>query len=100
MSRTDAATDTDAGNPGRELSSARIPGTDESDRRAHELNDGVIRHLFSAGLALSGFAAALDNPRQREQLLDCVDHIDATITRIRTVAFELSDRHQPHCGPW
>jgi hypothetical protein len=87
MSRPVPGTASGARTAGREVTSV-VPGAEESEVRAHDLNEHVIRHLSRAGLGLSGFAAALDDAHQMQQLLDCVQNIDATITRIRTLAFD------------
>lgn len=56
-----------------------------SERLVAELNSSVVRHLSSASFALTGLAARLEDPESSRQLLESVDDLDITITRVRAI---------------
>ncbi len=71
------------------------------ERLFADLNRSVVRNLSSATFALSSLAARLQDPATSRQLLDSVEEIDNTISRIRAIllraaaADALHDLDQP-----
>jgi signal transduction histidine kinase len=54
-------------------------------RISADLHDNVIQQLFASGMALQSVADRIDDPQQRDRILEQVDALDATTRRIRSL---------------
>jgi signal transduction histidine kinase len=61
----------------------------DHDRIAADLHDLVIQELFATGMGLQSMAHRIGHAAHRDQLLNHVDSLDATIRRIRATIFRL-----------
>lgn len=62
--------------------------SDGQDGLVRALNERIIGHLSRATHELASFAAVIDDPGRARQLLACIEQVDATIARVRTIAFD------------
>jgi signal transduction histidine kinase len=69
----------------------------DHERIAADLHEHVIQELFTTGMGLQGLVARQARPEDRERILGHVDAIDATIRRIRSTIFEVTQGAVP--GP-
>ena len=63
--------------------------SDDRDRIAGDLHDRVIQRVFAVGLSLQRATRLTDVKEMVETVNEAVDHLDATITEIRTAIYEL-----------
>jgi signal transduction histidine kinase len=81
--------------PGHDPVAARAPGLAETERRliedrdriAADINDVVVRRLYSAGLALQSALALLDGHRACESIQDATAELDQAVIDIRDAVF-------------
>ncbi len=78
ISRSDDAT-------GPQRAQFRTEAGTHLDRFTRDLHERIISRLSAAGLELTSLATARDE-RPRRQLLECVDLVDETISRVRRIA--------------
>lgn len=67
---------------------SRLATLEDRERIARDLHDTVIQELFGAGLGLEGVAARVDE-HAAQQLRGTIERLDATITQLREVIFDL-----------
>ena len=81
--------------PGHDPVAATAPGSaepdwrliEDRDRIAAELNDVVVRRLYSAGLALQSALGLLDGHRACESIQDAVAELDQAVIDLRDTVF-------------
>lgn len=64
------------------------------DRRAHELDVVVISRLLALALHLQGTLTLLDG-RAAARVTEVVDELDAIVSDVRTVIFDMAHRPAP-----
>ncbi|HVB50716.1 MAG TPA: GAF domain-containing protein [Acidimicrobiales bacterium] len=69
--------------------------SDDRERIANDLHDRVIQRVFAVGLNLQRATRLSDLEEMVETVNEAVDHLDATITEIRTAIFELGSDAVP-----
>jgi len=82
------------------------PGSAEADRRqiedrehiAAEINDVVVRRLYSAGLALQSALGLLDGHQAGERIQDATAELDQAIIDLRNIVFGTRRSDRPHGG--
>jgi len=74
-----------------ELASARerLAILDDRERIARDLHDSIIQELFAAGLGLQTIIGRVDDPDVVARIETSIDRLEATITRLRNVIFDL-----------
>lgn len=65
----------------------------ERERIASELRQHVVHQLFEGSLLIEGVLRLVHDPFVRQQLLEAINHLDATIKEIRTTVLDLSAEH-------
>jgi GAF domain-containing protein len=69
----------------------RLEMLEDRARIARDLHDHVVQRLFAAGLTVQAASATVANPALRRQMVEVITDLDATIRRIRSFIFELTD---------
>jgi signal transduction histidine kinase len=92
--------------PGHDRVAARAPGSAETDRRqiedrdriAAEINDVVVRRLYSAGLALQSALGLLDGHRAGQSIQRAIGELDQAIIDLRDAVFGTRRSDSRHGG--
>ena len=64
---------------------------EDRDRIARDVHDSIIQNLFAVGLGLHARSAVEDNPELRVVLAGASSAIDASITELRRLIYDLHD---------
>jgi len=73
--------------PSGQAETSRQPVDEDRDRIAADLNDVVVRRLYSAGLSLQGALALLNGHRAHKSVQNAIAELDQAITDIRNAVF-------------
>ena len=68
---------------------------DDRDRIARELHDRVIQRVYAVGMSLQGAMRMTERDQLVDRVSRAVDHLDTTITEIRSAIFELGETSLP-----
>ncbi len=71
---------------------------EDRDRIGSEINDIVIRHLFSAGLTLQNALGLLDGHRAAKNIQDAMTELDHAIINLRNSVFGGRSADSPDDG--
>ena len=67
----------------------RLAVVEDRERIARDLHDAIIQDLFAVGLVLQGLESRMDEDRDRRDLQEAVERLDAAITELRRFIFDL-----------
>jgi hypothetical protein len=71
---------------------------EDHDRIGNQINDVVVRRLFSAGLALQSTLGLLDGHRAGENIQDALAELDQAILNLRDTVFGARSTDSPDGG--
>lgn len=67
----------------------RLAVVEDRERIARDLHDAIIQDLFAVGLLIQGLASRMDEPRDRRDMEEAVERLDAAIAGLRRFIFDL-----------
>jgi len=67
----------------------RLAVVEDRERIARDLHDAIIQDLFAVGLGLQGLASRIDDTRDRHDMDEAVERLDAAIAGLRRFIFDL-----------
>ncbi len=71
----------------------------DRDRIAENLNDVVVRRLFSAGLTLETALGLIGDHPGARKVQQAIDQLDLAIRDVRNVVFDHQQPYPPSGGP-
>jgi signal transduction histidine kinase len=71
----------------------------DRDRIAEDMNDVVVRRLFSAGLTLETALGLIGDHPVARRVRQAIDQLDLAIRDVRNVVFDHYRPHPPSGGP-
>ena len=71
----------------------------DRDRIAEDMNDVVVRRLFSAGLTLQTALGLIGDHPGARKVQEAIDQLDLAIRDVRKVVFDHRQPHPPSGGP-
>jgi hypothetical protein len=71
----------------------------DRDRIAKDMNDVVVRRLFSAGLTLETVLGLIGDHPGARKVRQAIDQLDLAIRDVRNVVFDHRQPHPPSGGP-
>ena len=71
----------------------------DRDRIAEDMNDVVVRRLFSAGLTLETALGLIGDHPVARRVQQAIDQLDLAIRDVRNVVFDHYRPHPPSGGP-
>ena len=67
----------------------RLAVVEDRERIARDLHDAIIQDLFAVGLVLQGLASRMEAQRDRRDMEEAVERLDAAIAGLRRFIFDL-----------